>query len=1434
MDYFHPLIKEWFFEKVGVPTDTQLKAWEKISQGDSVLIISPTGSGKTLSAFLWAINNFAEGYYSTGSTAILYISPLKALNNDIRKNLQRPLAELSGFFEKRNKTFPVINVHTRSGDTPYNERRYFLKHPPEILVTTPESLNIMLSSRGGAGILSQVKLVVFDEIHAIAGSKRGVYAMSAIERLVFLAGDFQRVALSATVNPPSIIADFFGGYSPVIYPDGECDFKKRNIETINIQSKKDYSIEIKSVTSDESDGSLYNRVAREIRDDLSENSSVLLFGNSRKSAEKIAGAINEDQQSLAAYSHHGSLSKELRLAVEEKLKNGELKAIAATNTLELGIDIGFVDKVVLVQTPFTLSSAIQKIGRAGHGVGEISKARLLTSGGSDLIRSVAAVNCILKKEIEPLSIPECPLDVLSQIIMSICAFDTVAIDNVFTQLKSMYAYRNLSEKYYRLVLDMLSGKYESSRIREFKPRLSVDYVNRTITPLRGTQMLLFMSGGVIPDRGYYTVRLLHNGDRIGELDEEFVWERNIGDSFIIGTQLWRIVKVDHNNVYVEQSGSGAMIPFWKADEVSRDYYFSEKICRLLTRLDDLSDDADSVNLLTSEYSIDAAVAVELLDFCRKQKSFTGALPGRYKIIIEHIDDPLNTKDIQQIVVHTFWGKKVNYPLAFALVSLWKRNYDMLVECFINNDSIIMVLPKTFSTAEIFISLMNEDIELLLRDYLETTGYFAGKFRENASRAMLLPKRSFNNRTPFWLTRLKSKKLFETVLDFEDFPILLETWRQCFIDDFDLENLKKLLLEIHDGIIQVSEVITHIPSPMCSDIIWQTINKYMYQDDTPDTYKKSKITSDIFSTIVNSNTGRPKILQSVIDGFVAKIQQLEDGYFPVNKTEFYELVKNRLAISKSEWSSYLQKSEGCSIADDIRLFVNNSVTEIKFSSAVYELHFLNDNVSLIDSLSEYIDNDDSRTNLHKVIESFFCNWLMYYGPISYETISDIFGFTDTHFPLFLDMMIESKKVIYDALIENDDNKYFCDIENYERLLRIKRKFNKVSVTPLPLEYLQFYLAMYNDIGCGSTSDDLKNTLEKLFGYPAKPDLWETEIFPARISNYKTAWLDEIFSSTDISWFGEGGKTISFSFMDDYDLFIERNGDYLPDGNFSVNEIAAMKNLSLDKTGDALWENALKGNVNAGSFSFVRDKILKNFKNNNNNHRINLNSRWSRTIDKTLWRNCTINNNDMLDDIELSKKRVRQLIHRYGILTRQLFYKELPLLQWSNIFKVLKIMELSGEIISGYFFEDIDSLQFMTRSNIDFFMKFSEKKDSDYCYFLNAADPVSLCSVFEKQSFSLFPSRRKNNVMFFSGKNIIVSALNSFKQINIFVEANDPILQRIIPLIKFPLDRNFNPIKIITIDMINGESAHKSRYLDIFLSNGWKVCCQKLELFRNYYS
>jgi ATP-dependent Lhr-like helicase len=1503
-------VQEWFLREIGVPTDVQRRAWPVIAKGGHALITAPTGSGKTLTAFLWALNQLITGRWSTGTVRVLYVSPLKALNNDIQRNLLGPLNELRRFFSDRGVDFPSLHVLTRSGDTAADERRRMLRQPPEILITTPESLNIILSSVNSRKILQGLVTVILDEIHAIAGQKRGTHLITAVDRLVRLSGEFQRLGLSATVRPLKTIAQFLGGYRRV-----EERYLPRQVEIIESSTEKSLDVRIcfpEDAPADAADDSWWSSLVESFKSVIRSNRSTLLFANSRGLAEKVARLINEREAELLAYSHHGSLSKEIRRIVEEKLKSGGLSALVATSSLELGIDIGDLDEVILIQTPLSVASGIQRTGRSGHRIGQTSRARIYPTHGRDFAAAVVMAQSIMLQDVEEMHPVHCPLDVLAQILVSMVGVETWDIDSLHAFLKTSYPYHDLSKTQFNLVLEMLAGRYADSRIRELRPRITLDRLDRTVTGKSGVLSLVYMSGGTIPDRGYYALRLSDTKAKIGELDEEFVWERSVGETFSLGTQSWRIVAIDHQNVEViPASDSAVMPPFWKGEERHRSFVLSEKIALALedwnSRLERKEEPLDqgTRSLMTpSAYE-------QLLDFLHRQRAVTGAaLPHRRNLLIEHVKGAAGRRDTERIVFHTLWGGRLNRPFALALSRIWEERYGYPLEVFVGDDAVMANLPHELSPTELLSLVTPSNLDAALRKKLETTGYFGALFRICASTALLLPRRTFKSRTPLWLTRLRAKKLQAAVMKYEDFPILLETWRTCLQDEYDLENLKRVLSELRSGVIRITEAETSSPSPFAAGLVWKQTNHLMYQDDTPTASGSSSLMGRLVEEVAADRRLRPRLPEELITAFTEKLHRTAPGYAPASAQDLLDWLKERMVLPKTEWpslASAIERDHDVSSAELLSELSEKAViVEWRGGAGLLALESLPAFMTAFglgwQELGLFSVTEDSPPFSAEKLEElkstlrnrlgggdplggiplggtplggtplgdipqtgprgdaqWLETWLQHYGPVPVSKLPRLLPLGGTPpggtplggtplggTPLdktgeLLDSLRDAGGVLIDLLSEGALVEEVCDRENLERLLYLfRRQYQRPKFDALESESLCLFIAAVQGLtGQSREPEDLKILLGKLFGFPLSAGLWEQEIFPARLSPYYPSWLDGLIAESDLIWMGRPKGKLFFCFQTSKELFSlggtppgthrsEKAARLFPDprGRYAFWDLVDFSQKTAAEMTEELWKWTWKGWVSNSTYGVIRRGIEEGFQAQKMEKPegappsdSRMPSRRFSSVGLSKWKSTrplsgfwfllssTREPEDALAREELTKERIDQLFDRYGILFREILASEIPQMRWSEIFRTLRIMELSGEIFSGHFFKGIPGLQFASSSALRLLQT---GLDEDTVFWMNAMDPASLCGVPLESLKGFLPRRIPSNHLVFHGKRVVLVSRRYGRHLEFRVGPNDLCIPQYLEFFKTLLSRSFRPLNIIKVESINSEPAGDSPY------------------------
>jgi ATP-dependent helicase Lhr and Lhr-like helicase len=841
---FHPIVRRWFEESLGRPSEPQRQGWAVIASGAHTLILAPTGSGKTLAAFLWELNALiVDGLEAPLANAVqlLYVSPLKALNNDIQRNLTRPLAELRQRFEIQGHAFPEIRIDVRTGDTPQSARARMIRRSPHILITTPESLHIMLTTQRGRGMFSGVRAVIVDEIHAIAGSKRGAHLALTLERLEHLAGrTVQRIGLSATQRPLDEVARFLGGGAPA-----DAGWTPRAVSLVDCGLVRRAQLRILSPVPDlrEVDGSVWPAIVAHIAEQLRQARTTLVFCNNRAHAERLASRVNAQMEDEVAHAYHGALSRERRLLLEQRLKNGQLRALMTTSALELGIDIGSVDLVIQIQSPKRVTSALQRVGRAGHSLGAVSRGVFLPTHLDDALETLAIAAAAREGDVEPTHVPQNPLDVLAQIVVAAVAADAWDATELFDLVRRAYPFHRLTRAAFDEVLAMLSGKYAPDMAAELTARIVWDRSTGRLEALRGSRQTAIISGGTIPDRGHYAV-LLADRSRIGELDEEFVHESRVGEVFLLGSTTWRFVAIEHDRVIVAPApGAPARMPFWKGEYMARSVHLAPRLGalrRTLAQLD--SDDEAATATLAESLGCDVALIRALAGYMREQRATAGVVPDDRTLLLESFRDETGAA---YLVLHSLYGGRVNAPLAMALAArVRERLPGVELQLQTTDDGVLLRLGDLADDPPLDVvhGLTSGEAEQAVVREVGRSPLFGAHFRMSAGRALLLPRARPGKRMPLWLQRLKALDLLDVVRQHRSFPILLETYREVLNDAFDLRAFTRLLDNIERGSVAVRGVPLAQSSPFSRSQRFVFVMDWLYVDDTPHAERRAAVLS----------------------------------------------------------------------------------------------------------------------------------------------------------------------------------------------------------------------------------------------------------------------------------------------------------------------------------------------------------------------------------------------------------------------------------------------------------------------------------------------------------------------------------------------------------------------------------------------------------------
>ncbi len=874
---FHPAVRAWFESVFDAPTRPQTLGWPAIARRESTLILAPTGSGKTLTAFLSCLDRlmFAPVPAKGQRCRVLYVSPLKALAVDVERNLRSPLAGIARVAAARGDVHISPAIAVRTGDTPAADRARFVREPSDILITTPESLYLLLTSNARESLRS-VETVIVDEIHALVPTKRGVHLMLSLERLTtFAAGPLQRIGLSATQRPLDEVARFLGGAETVgarprkspgrgrlsepeaarevadefAAPRGAIRY--RPVTIVDAGQKKALALSVqvpvedmaRLTTADEIPSgplsvgdtrpSIWAAIHPRLLELIRAHQSTLIFVNSRRLAERLAGALNELAGEVLVRSHHGSIAREQRVEVEDLLKGGSLRALVATSSLELGIDMGAIDLVVQIESPPSVASGLQRIGRGGHQVNAISKGVIFPKFRGDLVACAAVARAMHDGDVEATRYPRNPLDIVAQQIVAMASMDTWDADELFATIRRAAPFAELSRNVYDGVLDMLSGRYPSDEFAELRPRITWDRVAGTVSGRENAKRVAVINGGTIPDRGLYGVFLVGAGPgaaRVGELDEEMVFESRPGETFVLGASSWRIEEITHDRVLVSPApGEPGKMPFWKGDRAGRPLEFGLAIGKLMRTLLRLPP-AAAVERLTRDHDLDAMAAENLLQYLRDQMAATRAVPDASTILIERVRDELGD---WRVCVLSPRGGRIHAPWAMAVAAKIREERGIDVETLWGDDGFVVRFPDVDEPPDIRLLLPDpDDVQALVVRQLGATALFAAKFRENAARSLLLPKRRPGMRAPLWQQRKRSANLLAVASKYGSFPVLLETYRECLRDFFDMPALVGTLADVRSRRIRVATADSEQPSPFAASLLFSYVASFLYDGDAP--------------------------------------------------------------------------------------------------------------------------------------------------------------------------------------------------------------------------------------------------------------------------------------------------------------------------------------------------------------------------------------------------------------------------------------------------------------------------------------------------------------------------------------------------------------------------------------------------------------------------
>ena len=1211
---FSPATREWFSGAFPEPTAAQLGAWDAISTGSHALVVAPTGSGKTLAAFLWAIDRLASTpppgrrndpveANPLHRTRVLYISPLKALGVDVERNLRAPLVGVIQTAKRLGLAAPEVTVGVRSGDTTPGDRRVLARTPPDILITTPESLYLMLTSAAKETLMG-VETVIVDEVHAVASTKRGAHLAVSLERLdAMLAKPAQRIGLSATVRPREEVARFLAGTSPVaiVQPVSSKKFDLTVVVPVEDMTELGAAPAMEgSAAGAQPQGSIWPHVEEKIVDLILDHRSTIVFANSRRLAERLTARLNEiyeertsvaelveasasvnppsqaqsalgsqnrwrDSPSstapaqmmaqagstsgaapLLARAHHGSVSKDQRAGIEDDLKSGRLRCVVATSSLELGIDMGAVDLVVQVESPPSVASGLQRIGRAGHQVGEVSKGVLFPKHRADLLHTAVAAERMLSGQIEAISVPANPLDVLAQQTVAAVALGPLGVEEWFETVRRSAPFATLPRSAYVATLDLLSGLYPSDEFAELRPRIVWDRVGGTITGRPGAQRLAVTSGGTIPDRGLFGVFMVgEKAARVGELDEEMVYESRVGDVFALGATSWRIEDITHDRVLVSPAfGQPGKVPFWKGDGLGRPAELGRAIGAFTREVSAASTGvgqagSESVRERMEAAGLDEFAANNLIAFVADQKQSTGHVPTDTTLVVERFRDELGD---WRVILHSPYGMPVHAPWALAVSARVRDRLGMDGAAMASDDGVVVRIPDTDAEppgAELFVFEPGE-LQDIVTEEVGGSALFASRFRECAARALLLPRYNPGKRSPLWQQRQRASQLLDVARKFPSFPIVLETVREVLQDVYDLPALVAVAGEIESRSIRIVETETDVPSPFARSLLFGYVAAFMYEGDSPLAERRAAALS-LDAGLLAELLGRAE-LRELLDSGVIEQTELElqrlaadrrakdaEGIVdvlrllgPLSTEEIVE----RSWLSNSPSERVETDHEGFDTAADgllNRLARDNRVLRVTVAGAE-RWAGIEDAARLRDALGVPLPIGVPAAFIEPVADplgDLVGRFARTHGPFTVADAASRFGLGVAVVLDTLRRLASERRVVEGEFRPGAAGSEWCDVEVLRRLRSRSLAALRHEVEPVDTATLGRFLPAWQHIGSNLTGiDGLVQVIDQLSGVALPASAWETLVLPARLRNYSPAWLDELTLTGEVVWSGRG--------------------------------------------------------------------------------------------------------------------------------------------------------------------------------------------------------------------------------------------------------------------------------------------------------------------------
>lgn len=1399
LESFHPAVQQWFTAVFADATRPQVMGWPAIARGDSTLILAPTGTGKTLAAFLWAINRlmFSPVPAPEKRCRILYLSPIKALAVDVERNLRAPLVGIAQEARKLAVEFHEPTVAIRTGDTPSAERARFSRHPADILITTPESLYLLLTSNART-VLTSIETVIIDEIHALVPTKRGSHLALSLERLERLCGrKLQRIGLSATQRPLEEVARFLSGAerresSAVSAPLEEgpeqaiAEFESSGIEPVfrpvtivdaGEKKRLDLRIEVPiedMARLDEIDPlpsgpaaqgpvrpSIWSAIHPKLLDLVRTHNSTLIFVNSRRLAERISGAVNELAGEVLVRAHHGSVAVAQRKEIEDRLKLGTLKGLVATSSLELGIDMGAIDLVVQIEAPPSVASGMQRIGRASHHVGAVSNGVIFPKYRADLLASAAVTTAMYNGDVESTHYPRNPLDVLAQQIVAMVGMDEWTVDDLFAVVRCAAPYASLTRSVFENVLDMLAGRYPSDEFAELRPRITWDRVSNKLTPREGARRIAVVNGGTIPDRGLFGVFLAGQtkGSRVGELDEEMVFESRTGDTIILGATTWRIEEISHDRVVVSPApGEPGKMPFWHGDTAGRPAEFGETIGKMTRQLLAMPRPT-AFTKLTEDHSLDQNAAENLLRYLEDQRASTQRVPSDEDIVIERCRDELGD---WRICVLTPFGSRVHAPWCMAAMAKLRDELGLEPESMWSDDGFVIRLPETDEPvdSDYLLPSVTEFRELVLRQ-LGSTSLFAARFREAAGRALLLPKRRPGVRAPLWQQRKRASDLLAVASRYSTFPILLETYRECVRETFDLPAATSVLRRIHSGQIRVTTTTSEKPSPFASSLLFSYIANYIYDGDAPLAERRAQalaIDQSQLQELLGDTDLRELLDASAMDEVEAQLQATDPEYQARHADAIHDLLLRLGDLTPDE---LLLRSTSPDVAESVKqLLATRRVIDVKIASerryiAVEDAARYRDGLGtpLPPGLAE-VWLRPSAEPLLEIVRRYSRT----HGPFTTADIARRYAVDARVVEPILKLLHGQGRLLEGEFRPMGSNREWCDPDVLRMIRRRTLARLRKEVEPVDQRVFARLVSRWQGVVKPRRGlDALLDAIEVLQGAAVPMSELEREILPARVAGYTSADLDTLVAAGEVVWvgserIGERDGRIALYLTQNLPLLlppVAQDRNALSERAQKILEVleregalffpalnAATGGGFPGDTMDAVWELVWSGWITNDTMhplrGFIRPaddrrarasaadgrpgspEFLRRFRSRTG----------SGTPSQGRWSLISSRRSTTVTTTEWSANIAQQLLVRYGIVMRETAVAENITGGYTTIYPALRTMEESGWVRRGMFIASMGAAQFASTSAVDMLRSLRSSTDQPEAVHLAALDPANV--------------------------------------------------------------------------------------------------------------